>query len=559
MGDLISKKINILIISLFLLLYIVPLGVRPIIIPDESRYAEIPREMIASGDWTVPRLNGLKYFEKPVLGYWLNAASIKLFGENAFAVRLPSAIATGFTALMILLLMRRFAEGSSTGIIAAAVFLTCFEVYGVGTFSVLDSILSMFLTGAMASFFFACQTEPFTKKKQGFLFLFGLFCGLAFLTKGFLAFAVPVLAIIPFLIWENRWKELIIILWLPLVAAVLIALPWAVMIHLKEPDYWNFFFWNEHVRRFMSKSAQHYASFWYYLLLLPAASLPWTFLWPAVISGLKKTGIKTSIVRYAVCWFFFPFLFFSVSNGKLLTYILPCFVPLAMLISIGLNRYFAVKNKKAFNVGAKTLAMITAGIAIALIVVQVVGFKDFKPYSQTWKWVLAFAGLATFTFFLLVSSRETKYKKKVALYALSPMLILLGSHFVVPDLTLQHKDLGEVLLRHSTSVRPDTILVSDEDYVQAVCWFYKRNDVYLLAGGGELAYGLQHDNSKNRLLTLEQFNQLIKKNRGRIVAVINFRKYQSWSRKLPKPAVEENNIKQMSCLIPTDGIIFARY
>ena len=89
------KKYYIAIIGIFLLLYILPLGIRPIIIPDESRYAEIPREMIASGDWIVPTLNGLKYFEKPVLGYWLNAVSIKLFGENAFAVRFPSAAATG--------------------------------------------------------------------------------------------------------------------------------------------------------------------------------------------------------------------------------------------------------------------------------------------------------------------------------------------------------------------------------------------------------------------------------------------------------------------------------
>ena len=81
------RKSYIVIIGIFLLLYILPLGIRPIIIPDESRYAEIPREMIASGDWIVPRLNGLRYFEKPVMGYWLNALSIKLFGENAFAVR----------------------------------------------------------------------------------------------------------------------------------------------------------------------------------------------------------------------------------------------------------------------------------------------------------------------------------------------------------------------------------------------------------------------------------------------------------------------------------------
>ena len=82
----IQKPMNIkmgyavLLLSFFLLSYILPLGARDLVVPDETRYAEIPREMIASGDWVVPHLNGVRYFEKPALGYWVHAGSILLFG-----------------------------------------------------------------------------------------------------------------------------------------------------------------------------------------------------------------------------------------------------------------------------------------------------------------------------------------------------------------------------------------------------------------------------------------------------------------------------------------------
>ncbi len=119
---------------MFLVLYVLPLGVRPLVIPDEARYAEIPREMLASGDWIVPRLNGLRYFEKPPLGYWLNAAAIWLFGENAFAIRFPSAVAAGLTAVLLFVWARRFTEDGATPWLATAVFLLSFEVLAIGVF-----------------------------------------------------------------------------------------------------------------------------------------------------------------------------------------------------------------------------------------------------------------------------------------------------------------------------------------------------------------------------------------------------------------------------------------
>lgn len=547
------RKSYFVIIGIFVLLYILPLGIRPIIIPDESRYAEIPREMIDSGDWIVPRLNGLRYFEKPVMGYWLNALSIKLFGENAFAVRFPSAAATGLSAFMIFLLIRRFSGEITSATLAALIFLTSFIVYGIGTFNILDSMLAMFVTASMTSFFFGLNAEPSKKKKNVYLLLFGAFCGFAFLTKGFLAFAIPVVAIVPFMIWEGRFKELFIISWLPIIAAVLVVIPWAVMVYFKAPDFWHFFVWIEHIKRFLSSEAQHHESFWYYIYLFPAAALPWTFLFPAAILGVKKTGIKTSIIRYAICWFFFPFLFFSVSKGKILTYILPCFPPFAMLMSTGLKKYFEASGKKLFSVAVCSLALLAVIIAVALIVVQIMGFKGFKPYDQTWKWGLGVSGFMVFAFLLISAVRASSNKAKLMLVGCAPFLVLFGSNFIMPDLTLEHKAPGAFLLKNVHKIRTDTMLVSDEDPMGAVCWFFKRNDVYLLEGGGEVSYGLNFEDAKYRSLNLKQFKDLVLQNaeKGRVVLIAKSRKYMRWKQNLPEPLYEDSNGK--------GGYVFVQY
>ena len=116
---------------LFALVYLLPLGVRPLSSPDEVRYGEIAREMIASGDWVSPHFNGVRYFEKPILGHWLNSVSVAALGESRFAVRLPVALATGLSGLIVFLLARRF-FARSTAVLSSAIFLTTLIFAGCG-------------------------------------------------------------------------------------------------------------------------------------------------------------------------------------------------------------------------------------------------------------------------------------------------------------------------------------------------------------------------------------------------------------------------------------------
>ena len=546
------NKLSILPVFVFLLLYIFPLGVRPLVIPDESRYAEISREMVETADFVVPRLNGLRYFEKPVMGYWLNAASLIAFGENNFSVRFASACSAGLSALVLFFLARRFFGDYFGGILSSMIFLTCFEVFAVGVFSVLDSMFSFFITAAITCFYYAGSgtNKNIALQKNLFITSCGVFIGFAFLTKGFLAVVLPVIIIAPFLIWEKRWKDLFTAPWIPLAAAVLVVLPWAVMIHLKEPDFWNYFFWEEHIRRFSADNAQHKAPFFYYLLYFPAAAVPWTFFAPNILHGLRKIRItEDPLFKFAICWFVFPFLFFSMSKGKLLTYILPCFVPFALLATGGLLNCFGNESGKVPGVllykGLKKSAFTAAGffglLFVVLAIMQTTNIFPFRPFTQLSKSWLGLSVCFITVIFYLGAAYIPKGRKQMVFIATAPLIFMFAAHFLFPDAVINKKSPGCFLMKHSAKIHPDTIIVSDFSPLKAVCWYYKRSDVFLTGSTGELTYGIQYPDSSHRWLGLDEINELINERSGKLVIVARTRSYKKWKPELPSPVFADEN------------------
>ena len=534
------KRASIAFFVVFVFVYIFPLDFRPLSIPDEARYGEIPREMLTSGDWVVPHLNGLKYFEKPVFGYWANAASILMFGENEFALRITSALSVIISALMIFLLVRRFSPGGPVSVLAPAIFLTCPLVLIIGHISILDSLLSMLLTGVLVCFFFAHMAENI-RRKALFLFLMGVFCGLAFLTKGFLAFAVPVLVIVPFLLWEGRFKDLLRIPWIPMMTAFLIALPWSLMIHFREGDFWNYFFWTEHVSRFLDPIAgQHPKPIWYFLPVLVGGALPWVAQSPAAIPMVFKFEMKNPLIRFSICWVLFPFLFFSVCSGKLIPYIMPCFPPLAIVFAIGLAAYFEAGKKRAFLVATWVLAILSCLGGLFFLFSWFSSFEAIRIYDtgEGGKLLLGSLGVFLWAFLIICSTRMKDYPKKLIFYCAAFLTLFFIANFAVPSIALDSRTPGKLLNRNLSRVTPDTILVSNDNVLRAVCWFFKRDDVKLLEGVGELAYGLKHDDSKpGKFLNFDALKKMMKENKGKrpVILVLIKNHYDSYKDQLPAP------------------------
>lgn len=507
---------------LFLLLYIVPLNVRPVNTPDETRYGEISREMLLTGDFIVPRLNGLRYFEKPVLGYWLNAASIALFGDNGFAIRLPSALAVALTAMTIFLLVHRFHGCDTTASLSAFIYMTFIEVYGVGTLCLMDSLLTFFLTAALGCFFVANTTKT-VRSGNAWLLLCGVFCGAAFLTKGFLAFALPTLTVVPFLLWKRRGKVSFTMLWIPLLSAVAVSLPWCLMIASREPDFWRYFFWNEHVQRFLSAdSSMHAQPFWSLIPVFIAGAFPWILLIPVAISQYKGELLRKPLVSFSLCWMALSLLFFSVSSGKLITYILPCFPPLAVLIAIGLTEYFRHGGKRALKYCSGLSVVMTGLMVTALLIIVFTPALHRKIYDTgegQKRWYCLFAAVLYLSIMITIALTQNRLWR-TATPGLSAAAIMLVFPFALPAEISVHTGMTPFLHSQKDHIAADTLLVSDYRTVHAVSYAYKSKEAYLFLNSGELSYGISYPDSSWRHLDTTCLKELLQERGNRQVAII---------------------------------------
>ncbi|WP_043147378.1 lipid IV(A) 4-amino-4-deoxy-L-arabinosyltransferase [Serratia marcescens] len=519
----------------FALVYLIPLNGRLLWQPDETRYAEISREMLQRGDWVVPHLLGLRYFEKPVAGYWFNNISQWLFGENNFAVRFGSVFSTGMTALLVFALAMLMWRNARRASLAALMFLSMVLVFSIGTYSVLDPMISLWLAAAMVSYYLTLKATS-VKGKLGAYALLGLACGMGFMTKGFLALAVPVIAVIPIVIQQRRIKDLLCYGPVAIVTATLLSLPWALAIAQREPDFWNYFFWVEHIQRFAEDNAQHKAPFWYYLPVLLAAVLAQQALLPGALLKGWRERVQRPELFFLLSWALMPLIFFSIAKGKLPTYILPCMAPLALLMTAYAEDYAATLRARLFKANA-WLNGLFGLIGIVALVVLSSGLLPkahlFTP--QEWpKLVLGLIAFGGWLLFALVSVRDNGRQWRWA--AACPVLLCLVIGYAIPQQVTDSK-LPQNFARATMAELSDSryVLSDSVGLAAGLAWELKRSDVLMYSQKGEVGYGLEYPDAKGHLISDADFPQWLAQARkqGNVSLVLQLSRGEALPQELP--------------------------
>lgn len=493
-------------------IYLMFLGQRPLAVPSEARYAEIPREMIATGDWLTPRLNGVKYFEKPPLFYWLQAADELAFGRSEFAVRVLTAL-FGVGGCLLVYVAGRAVWSRRAGLLAAAAQASALLYFELSRQVLLDMPVAVFLSATFVAFLLGIRAPPDSPARRRAMYAMYAMAAAATLTKGLIGIVLPGLVVFVWFLLTGRWSELRHVrLGSGTLLFLVIAAPWHVAVALRNPEFAWFYFVHEHVLRYTTPEAGRSQPVWFFIPILIAGWIPWIVFVPAAVwDAVRKwwadrRGASTEL--FVLLWFVLPFLFFSASHSKLIPYVLPFFPPLALLLGAWLDRALET-SARALRTGFLVLSFVLVALGLVIDRFQA-DPQVFIPARHLADVAPALAELMPLAYGLIVTAivlawlarRSAVQAAMIVTVAGAAALGLAVDGIVGEAQPGSVKPLAEIIDQH---VRPDDEVASLYAYYQDLPFYTDRRVTVAATGGDELDFGRSVEDTSGWMIGEAEF------------------------------------------------------
>jgi len=467
--------------------------------PDEGRYAEIPREMVEQGDYLVPHLNYVRYFEKPPLLYWLTAGSYKAFGVSEWSFRFPNALVALLCVLITFFFVSRWFT-KRIGILSSLMLLSSFGFFALARIVTIDMLFAFLLFASLSCFY-----EFYRKKRSLFLHLFFVALALAVLAKGPVAVILLGATILLFLLVEKKLSFLGKTLSIKgLLIFAVIAVPWFVLVCIREKEFFYFFFVDQHFLRFLTTKHHRSGPIYYFLPVLFGGLFPWSIFIPRAIIRFWRA----KEMRFFLIWSLVVFGFFSLSGSKLPPYILPIFPAIAIVLAVLFERDWKERiqqNREIIVYVVFLSCIVIGGFLFGL------GFfdrylKDLAFLSRDVRG-LAF-GISSVSLAILVLlgfRRMRTFGSFFFMLNAFSLTVILGLmlHVHVIDRFNTTKELAETI----NQTKNNAVVVSYRSFDETLP-FYLGRRTYLAGTTGELEMGAKYPEARQFFLDQDRFLQL---------------------------------------------------
>ncbi len=468
--------------------------------PDEPFYSLTAKEMLNRHDWSTPVLFGQPQFEKPILFYWIICLAFKIFGISESAARIGPLLAGMATVLVTYLWGITLFKRRTIALLSAVILATAAEFMVVSRIVLTDVFLCLFVTLAFFSFSFGYERP---KSRQIAWFFIFIFCALGFLTKGPLAVILPWASIFLFLIINQEEYLLKSIPWMSGVAAfALIAAPWyALMAHRYGPDFLKHFFIHENVRRFFVAEHKNSDKIFFYPATIFIGFFPWSaFLLGAVFYSFRR-ALGERVVRYRSTFLFLSisfvsvFIFFTLAKSKLMSYILPVFPLMALMMGGWLFRvYRALQNGVRPKVSLKILSVLFFGILPTALIIGCLIYGKIARLDIL-KPILAIAVfMPTLSWAFLFNVHKKKYR--AAFYCVIAEIVIsacLIFGWLLPRCETEFSSRQDVILLEKTKLPSSSpLILADRLFVRGISYYSGSNNVSVLTDDPESAFYTKH-------------------------------------------------------------------